>query len=69
MHQEWFFEHSEIVSKRDSILSDQGESLIKLVDLKSIRYGVRPIDHNELEIIDGHLNPRINLYERTCMFG
>lgn len=43
------------------------ESLIKLADLKSRMKVVQPIVYHELEIIDGHLNPRLNLHEESYM--
>lgn len=68
MHRAWFVEHREISSSKEIVLSNHSESQLKLADVKSIRYVVRPVDHYELEIVNNHLNPRVNLYERTCMF-
>ncbi|KAA0049941.1 MuDR family transposase [Cucumis melo var. makuwa] len=68
-HEAWFVERKEIALNRETVLSDHRESLLKLVDLRSKRYVVRPIDHYELEIVDDHINPCINLHDKTCMCG
>lgn len=67
MHQVWLIKRKKITSSRETILFDHGESLLKLVDLRSRRYIVWPINHHELEIMDVYINPRVNLHDKTCM--
>lgn len=69
LHHEWFSKPRTLALKRETILSDHGEELLKLADISSKSYIVRLIDHHEFEIIDSHLNPSINLNEKACMCG
>lgn len=69
LHQKWFLERRTLESKRETILLDCGEELMGLVDMTSRIYIMRPNDHHELEIMDGHCNPCVNLHVKTCMCG
>lgn len=53
MHQAWFAKRREIALSRENVLSDHSEPLLKYADLRSKRYVVYPINHHELEILDG----------------